>query len=166
MTAIALRFEPWAPVTQASDRAQSEDAKWVRHLFQRATELRQSISEDERRRAILEALDEAHAEASFPNWDGYGAIPAFDSSREYAKELVDLLPASMPVPEISADPNGAISFEWASGPRSVFSVSVGRDGTLSFAGLFGHSTSMGTVVPGHPIPPDILNGIRRANRGF
>lgn len=54
-----------------------------------------------------------------------------------------------------------MNFEWDNGPRSVFSVAVGRDGSLTYAGLDGGSKSQGVETFGEPIPATVREGIAR-----
>lgn len=92
------------------------------------------------RRAALEA---AWREVSVPGWDGYGAEAVTASTYAMAKAFLETLPTDAPTPEIRADPDGEISFDWYTRPDQVFSVSVGGSGMLSYAGLFGKNNAEG-----------------------
>jgi hypothetical protein len=46
------------------------------------------------------------------NWDGYGAVPVPAEIAQLAARMVSSLPSHVPVPEVSANPNGTISLEW------------------------------------------------------
>ena len=49
------------------------------------------------------------------NWDGYGAAPISEQTRDNALRFVNLIeaaPYGLPAPEICPNPNGTISFEW------------------------------------------------------
>jgi hypothetical protein len=96
------------------------------------------------------------------DWDGYGAKPVLFESYENAKRFVRALPFSLSSPEVSAEPDGEITFEWYSNPTRIFSVSVGPNNELHYAGLFGASRAYGTEVFHDQIPEVILSHIKRA----
>lgn len=96
------------------------------------------------------------------NWDGYGAQPVQLESYENAKRFARSLPFSLPSPEVSAEPDGDITFEWYSNTNRVYSVSVGSNNELHYAGLFGASRAYGTEVFHDEIPDVILSHIKRA----
>ena len=101
-------------------------------------------------------------ECASSNWDGYGAQPVLFESYEKAKRFVRALPLGIASPEVSAEPDGEITFEWYSAPTRVFSVSVGPNNELNYAGLFGASRTYGTEVFHDEIPQVILSHIKRA----
>jgi hypothetical protein len=96
------------------------------------------------------------------DWDAYGAEPVLLESYENAKRFARSLPFSLPSPEVSAEPDGEITFEWYSNPTRVFSVSIGPNNELHYAGLFGASRAYGTEVFHYEIPEVILSHIKRA----
>ena len=96
------------------------------------------------------------------DWDAYGAEPVLFESYENAKRFARSLPFSFSSPEVSAEPDGEITFEWYSNPTRVFSVSVGSNNELHYAGLFGASRAYGTEVFHDEIPEVILSHIKRA----
>jgi len=102
-------------------------------------------------------------EAATENWDEEGGEPADPMSYRYALLFVQNLPRWAPNPEASVDPDGEISLEWDWGQRWIFSVSIGRGGTLTYAGLFGVSKQHGVENFTDDIPEGILSGIRRAS---
>jgi hypothetical protein len=73
-----------------------------------------------------------------------GSAPVEPSTYAYASQFLQILPANALPPDISVDTDGELLFEWDRGPRQTFSVSVGRDGTLTFAGLLGYRKVHGT----------------------
>ncbi len=48
------------------------------------------------------------------NWDGYGAAPIQNQTKQNALEAADLIFGTAPIPEIAPNPNGTISMEWES----------------------------------------------------
>ena len=129
----AFAMSPWA------DRALSDEALVLRRLISDATEFSGSIAVGEPRRAVQEDLYVACMAAQVDDWDQAGSKGVEPSSVVYADQFLRLLPSIFVPPNVTVDTDGEVLFEWDRGPRHVFSVSVGKDGTLSFAGLFGHN---------------------------
>lgn len=109
-----------------------------------------------------EDLRAAFEAASKPNWDGEGAASANPLSYEYAKAFLKVLSPSIPIPDFDVDSDGELCLEWDDGPRSVFSVSIGPDGTLTYAGLFGVNKTHGVETFTDSIPASIESNILRA----
>lgn len=105
-------------------------------------------------------LNEAIFEASTEGWDGYGASAVLPGSIYYTRQFLRLLPLTIPLPSFAVDPDGEISIEWDHGRRRIFSVSIGRDGTLNYAGLIGHRSFHGEEPLAWGIPKRILDGIK------
>jgi len=93
--------------------------------------------------------------------DGYQALAADVSVFSYALNFINQLPINYPLPEVAIDSDGEIAFEWDYEPRRIFSIRIGRDGWLNYAGLIGHSSFHGAEFMRDSIPPEILNGIDR-----
>lgn len=102
---------------------------------------------------LLEKVAEEHNE---PNWDGYDALPINGDSLRKAYEFIQILPLSLPLPEIEVDPDGEVSFDWYNDSGGVFSVSIGETGRLSFAGAFGRREVHGVDYFDDEIPTPIL----------
>jgi hypothetical protein len=113
-------------------------------------------------RQAVTALTTVIKDAAVPNWDCYGAAPINMTSVSHAFHLLSHMPADVPAPEISADPDGEVSIEWYRESRHVFSVSVSPAGTLSYAGIFGKSSVYGTEdFVGEYLPVAIRANLRR-----
>jgi hypothetical protein len=112
-----------------------------------------------------DALDElyvAFSESCAPGWDGYDASSASYDSYLRAKRFIEALPANFPAPEVAVDPDGEVSLEWYCPTGRVFSVSIGANDGLSYAGKFSPSRKThGTEVFTSQIPQVILDNIRR-----
>jgi hypothetical protein len=67
---------------------------------------------------LVELQDILH-ECARANWDGFGAGPISAETYQTARRLVTALPFSVPVPQVSAEPDGEITFEWYSAPSQV-----------------------------------------------
>lgn len=80
-----------------------------------------------------------------------------------ARRFAVLLPKSLPIPEISADPDGEISFDWVSNTGKMFSVSIDETGRIAYAGRFGERSKIhGVEQLSDPLPQEVLRGIERA----
>lgn len=110
---------------------------------------------------LLRQLYQVLEECGRSNWDGYGAHSILFETYEKAKRFAQALPFGIPAPEVSAEPDGEITFEWFATPTRVFSVSVGANNELNYAGLFGASRTYGTEVFHDEIPEIVLSHIRR-----
>ncbi len=141
--------------------ALSDEARVLRDLFDAASEFSGSVAIGEPKRAAQEALAAACTAAQVDDWDGAGSRRVEPSTYIYADQFLRLLPSSASLPDITVDSDGEILFEWDHGRRQVFSVSVGRDGTLTYAGLFGHTKSHGTEHLHEALPSVISDCLER-----
>jgi len=83
---------------------------------------------DEARRV----LDELFEETKETGWNGYGSAAVHPLTYALAVRFLESLPLSMPAPEVNADPDGEISFDWDLGRDRLLAVSLGISGRLSF----------------------------------
>ncbi len=155
ITRTGLSFSP------RTDRALSHEARVLRDMLDEMWSFPRSIAVGEPKRTARDALQEAYQAAQVEGWDGEGAATVEASTYYFADQFLRLLPTTVPNPEIVADTDGEILFEWDLGRRRVFSVSVGRDGTLSFAGLFGYAKIHGTEHLGEVLPSAISDSFHR-----
>lgn len=146
------------------DRGLSDEAGALRKLTITAAEFRNSVTLGEPKRVVQQALDAACIAAQEDNWDRTGSARVEPSTHVYANQFLRILPHDLPVPDISVDADGEILFEWDRGPRQIFSVSIGRDGTLTFAGLFGQSKIHGTEHLREALPLVIAHSLQRVAR--
>jgi len=145
-----------------TDRGVSDEAKEIRDRVEHVLEdLLQSLSLGESYRDAVSALCEIANRSSVSNWDGYGAIAVSALAVGQAFRFLRTLPSTLRTPDLSVDPDGEISFEWYLEPRSVFSISVGPHGELSYAGLFGRSDAHGTEYFGDELPKPIMDNLSR-----
>jgi hypothetical protein len=79
--------------------------------------------------------------------------------------FANILPRSLPAPEITADPDGEISFDWLGPARKMFSASVRKDGRIAYAGWFGEKSKIhGIEQLSATLPAEIVRGIQKAVR--
>lgn len=107
-----------------------------------------------------EALEEVYVETKEANWDGYGALSVGPETYDAATRFLEALPWGIPAPEVSAEPDGSISFEWFYGPRRVISISVNPHHRLAYAILDGGDQSHGAATFFDQIPDRIIREIR------
>jgi hypothetical protein len=73
------------------------------------------------------------------------------------------LPRFAPLPEVSVDPDGEISFDWLSPSGEMFSVSVNKENRLAYAGWFGEKSRIhGIDQLAENCPQEIIRGIQKA----
>lgn len=143
------------------DHGLGDDAKRLRNSFNQIFKSSPSITLDDRYREALVALAYSYEEASEDNWDGYGARKAQAASFKNGKAFLLALPTTLPLPEVSVDPDGEMSFSWQKGPRLVLSISISKDGVLNYAGLFGRNKTHGTEHFIEAIPKTITDNLER-----
>lgn len=151
----ALGFDPWI------ESAVSREASILSGLVREVSEFSGTLTVGEPRRIARQALETVVAAAQVDDWDNAGSACVEPSTYLYASQFLRLLPLTAPMPEIAADTDGEILFEWDLGPRKVLSVSVGRDGTLSFASLFGHAKNYGTEPLREGLPLVVSHSLLR-----
>jgi len=72
--------------------------------------------------AARQAIRHAFAEA---NWDGYGALPIREETKDNALAVLSQIAVSTCAPEVSPNPNGTLSFEWET-DRGFGQLEIGR----------------------------------------
>lgn len=146
-------------------RAQGPDADTVEALFgevQKGFLDSQSLGGAVRKAAS--ELADTFLDCFHADWDGYKALPVKADSYQNAKRFLESLGGVWPQPTVSADPDGEISLEWYRGRRMRFSVSIGPDATVSYAGMFATSTVHGTETFLDEVPTGVLQHLHRLYR--
>lgn len=88
-------------------------------------------------------LNSLFIECNRPSWDGYDAFPISPSILQNARRFIAVLPASIRLPEVSAEPDGAIAFDWILTKSRMLSISVGQNDRLAYAWLDGTNSGRG-----------------------
>jgi hypothetical protein len=149
-------FEPF------DSNAVSDEARRIRILFNETRErLLSSPSLGSSREECRNRLIDAYNEATTDGWDGYGASEVKPSAIHIACIFIDSLPTNIPMPDVSVEPDGEISFDWISGARRQFSISLGERKVMSYAGLFGSDKVAGSERFQGLLPRILLEHIRR-----
>jgi hypothetical protein len=158
----ALAAQPTAVYGFTSSRSVSDQGNWLLEILSSIRrKLTESLVLGGPLRDTIDELGEVYLEALEPGWDGYCAQPVSEEVLENAVAFLCRLPHDLPMPEVSADAQGEIHFEWFSNPYRTFSVSVGSAGILSYAGLYGPSRARGLELLAGGIPETIVSNIRR-----
>lgn len=110
---------------------------------------------------MLDSLIIACEEYSRENWDGYNAKAINMESYRNAVNFALSLPFNIPNPDIYVAPNGEVTFEWYEGKRKIFTISIGKENELTFAGLYGASKEYGVEYIIQDIPESILERINK-----
>jgi len=133
------------------------------YCYEEPLEISMELKKIEKYEAPLsQEIHDLYKECSEDNWDGYDAEPISISVYLEAVKLAELLPSSLPVPEVAPEPDGKIAFEWYRGRRFVFVASVGGNNTINCAGLFGSSSRVyGSEHFGDELPSSIIENIQR-----
>lgn len=105
------------------------------------------------------ALEDAIQECTEANWDGYGAEPVDPLSVEWAEQLLEELPRSIPLPEIAVAPDGDVVLEWFSDRSRVLSVSIGAGGEVRFAMRSPSSKLTGIEPYSDGVPPRLSDAL-------
>ena len=89
-------------------------------------------------------LNELMLDCQVTGWDGYGAEAVSIEAYAAAQRFIRSLPAGFPTPELAADPDGCVNFDWHVSPRRTLVVSVHPDFRLDFAALIGTAKIYGS----------------------
>lgn len=144
-----------------SHNASSPSATTIHAMLSKAIgTFRQTVSLGLHLEEALDSLYEVRQECAEEDWDGYGALPVSEGAYYEAKKLLQLLPSSIPMPELLPEPSGDIGLEWRKG-RNHFVVSASGNNELTFAGIFGSSRIHGTEYFYNAIPSIIMENLRR-----
>lgn len=110
---------------------------------------------------ILASLFAVYKECAEADWDGYGAAPITADAHEEAKRIITLLPSSLRMPEIVAEPTGEIGLEWRRGRGQIFVMSVSGRHQINYAGLFSGNKIHGSEYFDETLPSLVIDHLRR-----
>jgi len=99
-------------------------------------------------------------ECADEGWDGADARPIDPQAVDNAIAFLRALDDYLPLPEISAEPDGAVSLDWIRSRNRLISVSIGAGDRLAFAWLDGSDRGHGVArfVEG-VVPTRIVDGV-------
>jgi len=110
-------------------------------------------------------LLEVFKECSSEGWDGKEAKPISTEVLQYAIKFLNSFPLGIEVPEVGAEPDGAISLEWYRSPNKLISISINPDCWMYYAALIGTSKRHGADYALMGISDDLLEIILQVTRG-
>ena len=87
------------------------------------------------RRACEDAIRSLLASAGVPNWNGEGAMPVSKEAVNVAIGIIDKLPGEIAGPNIYADADGNIEFDWELENGTMFTLSVGGKGDIAVSSV-------------------------------
>ena len=119
-----------------------------------------TISYGDRLSRNIENLLRIKSEYSKSNWDGYNAQNINTESLNNAMAFTMSLPSDIHFPEIDVVPSGQVAFTWSKGNRRTFSIIIGNQKELFFAGLYGARKVYGIEYLENTIPEKIHNYIK------
>ena len=111
--------------------------------------------------SLLAELNDLMLDCCRDNWDGYEAKGVSIHAFAAAKRFADSLPAGFPLPSVSADPGGCVTFEWRKSPRSMLLVSVHPNFQVDYAAIFGSAKQYGSEPFFDQMPESLKNIVRR-----
>jgi len=109
----------------------------------------------------LDALYDVFEECCQAGWDGYSAKAVSYETYLHAQRFLEDFPTNYPLPEIAADPDGEISFEWYAGKNRVFSMSIGAGERMSWMMICGSISMHGTEPYFDEIPSAVFQCIAK-----
>ena len=111
--------------------------------------------------ALLAELNDVMLDCCRDDWDGYGAKAVSIHAFAAAKRFLESLPTGFPVPSISADPEGCVTFEWRKSPRRVLLVSVHPNFQVDYAAIFGTAKQYGSEPFFTEVPESLKSIVHR-----
>ena len=111
--------------------------------------------------ALRMELENLIRDCARAGWDGYGAEAMSADAYRAAESFICALPVGIPQPELSADPDGCVTFEWRKSPRRTLLVSVRPGYALDYAALIGTAKTHGSEPFFGELPEMVKTLIRR-----
>jgi hypothetical protein len=162
MSSVAIPYPQGGLFEQLDSNAVSQEAHCVRTLFiETRDRLRSTRSLGSSREESRNQLIDAFSHAASDGWDGYGARRVDRDTINNGFVFIESLPSNIPMPEVSVEPDGELSFDWICSARRQFSISLGRLNVMSYAGLFGSDKVAGSERFQGTMPRTLLEHIRR-----
>lgn len=92
---------------------------------------------------LLLSLREIVSDCAAPGWDGEHAAPITGRVVENAIRVINTLPFTVGIPNISPQSNGKIAFEWYRAPYHQLIISVGPTSDVAFSAILGGKRILG-----------------------
>lgn len=118
-----------------------------------------SWTNSQNRVMLYESLNEILLECSKEGWDGYNALPIEHSVALQVKQIINLIPYNLQLPELTPQADGEISFAWYRSRYHQFIFTIGKSWKIHYAGLLGNRRISG--VKQFPEVKDLLFEARK-----
>lgn len=122
---------------------------------------RWKLASEQTRHDAIDARLDLGTRYEHRNWNGEDADPIPRAAFEEARAFLYKLPSTLPLPDVTPEPDGYLGLEWYANKLLLYSVSFNGQGALSCSGLFGSTSIYGTYYLDDGIPGDILRAIAR-----
>ena len=104
-----------------------------------------------------QGIDTLLETAGKPDWDNAGALALEPQTVALAQNFIENFPISilsLPIPDISATPDGEIDFDWMLEQDIMLTIGICPTGEITFAGTFGNAELSGKEpwVESDPLP--------------
>ena len=132
----------------------------ARQIYKQLVEVLSRIRE-ERHQVARHKLIEVFRDGRESGWDGQDARPVSVAAYVHARDFLEILPSAFPTPDVSADPDGEIAFDWIVNRLRMFAISFGADAQLAYSGLLDGSSFFGTEPISERFPAAIGDFLRR-----
>ncbi len=140
-----------------SSRGESQDAQTLyARVVQALRDMRWSG-----RKVALSDLRTLLAEANCVDWDGDDSQPIGADVYRSARRFLEALPAAFPDPEVSAGPDGEVSFDWFPCPGQMFTVLILPGGKVIYSSVGPDQRLSGSEDLGETVPDRVLSELRR-----
>jgi hypothetical protein len=152
----------WGHIRIVTEPPADEPArKFVQLYIAGATKI---VAKYDQRKRLLKQLEEIAIDCSARDWNGYDAEPVSKLAIEKAKELIEVFPIGFPEPELAADNDGEIGFDFYFAKYYNLTFSTGTDNRIPFATCAGEGNSWCGVAEfnGKELPKEIIDGIEKA----
>lgn len=115
---------------------------------------------------VLNELNEVYREASIDNWDSEGSKAvspgAYLEAQRIINDMLSVLPAHIPMPELSSVNSGGVLFEWCEERYSTFAFIIHENSRLNYSGIFNKSDiHNGSIILYDSLPKDITDKLQK-----
>ena len=158
MSALTLGWI-YQPFTRSVNTGSSPESKKLEERFKEIVlHFRRRVERERAFSELARVIDVGRQ----PDWDRYGASEFDNRLSQLACRFLNALPSVIPAPDVGLDPDGEISFSWILSRDRQVHVSLSPDGLLSYAGLFGATSTVHGKEPfDDTVPVPIIETVRR-----
>jgi hypothetical protein len=123
--------------------------------------LRESITQRNPKDMLFEKIYNVYISALYKNWDGYGGRAITQDTYKEALKLASFLPSFIQNPDIDAESDGCLAFEWYKDRNNNFSLTVYGQQKIIFNGFLGADVLSGNCLLLNYLPEEIENYLIR-----